>query len=168
MMRKAKEMGVDIYLCDVIIWKNYLMRWFYKNIFLTTYESHTCEFHKYLLKWGWLKCLGISPSHFAPIFFFFPLFWHYVGMCNLASLLQGANVLSSTVNFCHAKVNTIHLRGKNSSNFVTFSSTIFLTAMQYTCRDNFLVERGRLSFQCGITKLPKVPTWSSPWPLKPN
>ena len=30
----------------------------------------------------------------------------------------------------------------------------------------YKVERGRLSFQCGTTKLPKIPTWSSPWPLK--
>ena len=30
----------------------------------------------------------------------------------------------------------------------------------------YKVERGRLSFQCGTTKLPKVSTWSSPWPLK--
>ena len=30
----------------------------------------------------------------------------------------------------------------------------------------YKVQRGRLSFQCGTTKLPKVPTWSSPWPLK--
>ena len=29
-----------------------------------------------------------------------------------------------------------------------------------------LLEIGRLSFQCGTTKLPKVPTWSSSWPLK--
>ena len=31
---------------------------------------------------------------------------------------------------------------------------------------SYKVERGRLSFQCGTTKLPKVPTWSSHWPLK--
>ena len=30
----------------------------------------------------------------------------------------------------------------------------------------YKVERGRLSFQCETTKLPKIPTWSSPWPLK--
>lgn len=36
MMRKAKEKG----LCDVIVWKNYLMRRFYKNISHNTWVPH--------------------------------------------------------------------------------------------------------------------------------
>jgi len=36
MIRKAKEIGVDFYLCDVTVWKNYLLKWYYKNISFTT------------------------------------------------------------------------------------------------------------------------------------